>query len=156
MILEVASDKGLLMFLALVIAAPVLEELIFRGIILDGLLKIYSPARAIVISSLLFGLIHLNPWQFIGGAVAGGFIGWVYFHTRSVLAAILIHAVFNLTAFVEGYFIDVEQAIDMSYSEVLGGMTNYVLLIVGSIVVTLGCMVALDREFKRSSPALKT
>lgn len=156
MILELASDKGLLMFLALVIAAPVLEELIFRGIILDGLLKIYSPARAIVISSLLFGLIHLNPWQFIGGAVAGGFIGWVYFHTRSVLAAILIHAVFNLTAFVEGYFIDVEQAIDMSYSEVLGGMTNYVLLIVGSIVVTLGCIFALDREFKRSSPALKT
>ena len=156
MILELASDKGLLMFLALVIAAPVLEELIFRGIILDGLLKIYSPAKAIVISSLLFGLIHLNPWQFIGGAVAGGFIGWVYFHTRSVLAAILIHAVFNLTAFVEGYFIDVEQAIDMSYSEFLGGMTNYVLLIVGSIVVTLGCMVALDREFKRSSPVLKT
>ena len=153
--LELASDQGLFMFLALVIAAPILEELIFRGIILDGLLRIYSPTKAIVVSSLLFGVIHLNPWQFVGGALAGGFMGWVYFHTRSVLNTILIHAVFNLTAFAEGYFIDVEEAIDMSIAELLGGMTNYLLLIVGSIVVTLGCVFLLDKEFKKSPPVLQ-
>ena len=61
MVLEMASDQGLLMFIALVIAAPILEELIFRGIMLDGLLRIYSPTKAVIVSSLLFGLIHLNP-----------------------------------------------------------------------------------------------
>jgi len=153
--LELGSDQGLFMFLALVIAAPILEELIFRGIILDGLLRIYSPTKAIVVSSLLFGVTHLNPWQFIGGALVGGFMGWVYFHTRSVLTTILIHAVFNLTAFAEGYFIDVEEAIDMSIAELLGGMTNYLLLIVGSVVVTLACIFLLDKEFKKPPLALQ-
>ena len=155
MVLEMASDQGPLMFIALVIAAPILEELIFRGIMLDGLLRIYSPTKAVVVSSLLFGLIHLNPAQFVGGALVGGFMGWVYVHTRSVLATILIHASFNLTAFAESYFIDVEEAIDMSYAEVLGGMTNYLLLIVGSIVVTLGCVFLLHKEFEKSPPVLQ-
>ena len=151
MVLEMASDQGLLMFIALVIAAPILEELIFRGIMLDGLLRIYSPTKAVIVSSLLFGLIHLNPAQFVGGALVGGFMGWVYVHTRSVLATILIHASFNLTAFAESYFIDVEEAIDMSYAEVLGGWTNYVLVVLGSVVVTLGCVFLLDKEFKKSA-----
>ena len=155
MVLEMASDQGPLMFIALVIAAPILEELIFRGIMLDGLLRIYSPTKAVVVSSLLFGVIHLNPAQFVGAALVGGFMGWVYVHTRSVLATILIHAVFNLTAFAESYFIDIEEAIDMSYAEILGGMTNYLLLIVGSIVVTLGCVFLLDKEFKKFPPVLQ-
>ena len=155
MVLEMGSDQGLLMFIALVIAAPILEELIFRGIMLDGLLRIYSPTKAVIVSSLLFGLIHLNPAQFVGGALVGGFMGWVYVHSRSVLATILIHASFNLTAFAESYFIDVEEAIDMSYAEVLGGWTNYVLVVLGSIVVTLGCVFLLDKEFKKSPRALQ-
>ncbi len=155
MVLEMASDQGLLMFIALVIAAPILEELIFRGIMLDGLLRIYSPTKAVIVSSLLFGLIHLNPAQFVGGALVGGFMGWVYVHTRSVLATILIHAAFNLTAFTESYFIDVEEAIDMSYAELLGGWTNYVLVVLGSIVVTLGCVFLLDKEFKKPPRALQ-
>tara|TARA_B100000953_G_scaffold18144_1_gene15506 strand:- start:161 stop:943 length:783 start_codon:yes stop_codon:yes gene_type:complete len=155
MVLEMASDQGLLMFIALVIAAPILEELIFRGIMLDGLLRIYSPTKAVIVSSLLFGLIHLNPAQFVGGALVGGFMGWVYVHTRSVLATILIHAAFNLTAFTESYFIDVEEAIDISYAEVLGGWTNYVLVVLGSIVVTLGCVFLLDKEFKKPPRALQ-
>jgi len=155
MVLDMASDQGLLMFTALVIAAPILEELIFRGIMLDGLLRIYSPTKAVIVSSLLFGLVHLNPAQFVGGALVGGFMGWVYVHTRSVMATILIHAAFNLTAFTEGYFIDAEEAIDMSYAEVLGGWTNYVLVVLGSIVVTLGCVFLLDKEFKKPPQALQ-
>ena len=154
MMLELGSDQGLLMFAALVIAAPILEELIFRGIMLDGLLKIYSPVKAIVISSLFFGLIHLNPWQFVGGALVGGFMGWVYYHTRSVLATILIHASFNLTAFSLGYFIDIEVIMDLPYAEVLGGMTNYILFIAGSILITLTCVFFLNKEFKESVPVL--
>ena len=155
MMREMASDQGRWMFIALVIAAPVLEELIFRGIMLDGLLRIYSPTKAVIVSSLLFGLIHLNPAQFVGGALVGCFMGWVYVHTRSVMATILIHASFNLTAFTEGYFIDLEEAIDMSYAEVLGGWTNYALVVLGSIVVTLGCVFLLDKEFKKSATVAK-
>lgn len=44
-----------------VLLAPVLEEMLFRGIMLDGLLKRYSPTKAIVWSAVLFGIVHLNP-----------------------------------------------------------------------------------------------
>lgn len=71
--LELANQKGVFTFLSIVIAAPILEELIFRGIILDGLLRKYAPVKSILISSLLFGFLHLNPWQFITALMVGVF-----------------------------------------------------------------------------------
>ena len=81
-----------------IIAAPLLEEILFRGIILDGFLKRYSPAKAIVWSSLLFGLIHLNPWQFIAAFTIGLATGWIYWKCKSLLPCIIIHFVTNASA----------------------------------------------------------
>jgi membrane protease YdiL (CAAX protease family) len=90
-VLEFAMRNGIFSFIAIVIAAPVLEELIFRGIILNGLLKRYSPLKSIVISSILFGVVHLNPWQFVAAFVIGIFSGWVYYKTKKLTLCILIH-----------------------------------------------------------------
>jgi membrane protease YdiL (CAAX protease family) len=90
-------------FLTAVIVAPVLEELIFRGLILEGFLRNYSPTKAIIIASLLFGIAHLNIWQFIGAFLLGLFIGWVYWKTRSIGLAIGIHIVNNLTSYMAMY-----------------------------------------------------
>src|SRR5687768_8909076 len=103
---ELAGQNGVFAFLTLVIAAPILEELIFRGIILNGLLKKYSPARSIILSSILFGVVHLNPWQFIAAFVIGIFSGWIYYKTRKLTLSILIHAVNNLVAFISMSFLD--------------------------------------------------
>ena len=87
-------------FVYFVLAAPLLEELIFRGIMLDGLLKRYGPLTSIIVSSLLFGLAHLNPWQFVTGFVIGCFLGWVYLRSGSVGACIVIHMAANFSGFV--------------------------------------------------------
>lgn len=87
-------------FLTIVIAAPILEEIFFRGIILEGLLKNYSPTKAIIWSALIFGIAHLNPWQAISATLAGIFIGWIYWKTNSLISGILIHFVNNLMGFV--------------------------------------------------------
>lgn len=71
--LELANQNGVFSFMAIVIAAPILEELIFRGIILNGLLKKYSPIKSIIVSSVLFGIVHLNPWQFVSASIIGLF-----------------------------------------------------------------------------------
>lgn len=76
---------------AIIILAPILEEYLFRGVMLDGLLKRISPIKAILISSALFGLVHLNPWQFISAMMIGIFAGWIYYKTRSLSLAIIIH-----------------------------------------------------------------
>lgn len=86
-------------FISVVILAPILEELFFRGIVLEGFLKNYSPWKAIVWSSIIFGVGHLNPWQAIGAAILGLLFGWAYVKTKSLIPGILMHFVNNLIAF---------------------------------------------------------
>lgn len=81
--------------LALVVVAPLTEELLFRGLILRGFLKRYSVRKAILVSALLFGLIHMNPWQALGGGIIGVFLGWLYVRTGSLVPCIAAHAVNN-------------------------------------------------------------
>jgi membrane protease YdiL (CAAX protease family) len=79
----------------MVIVAPFTEEFLFRGLILRGLLQHHSAKWAIVISALLFGLFHLNPWQGIPTTIAGLLLGWLTLETGTLWPAILIHAANN-------------------------------------------------------------
>ena len=74
-------------FLLLVVVAPVTEELLFRGLILRGFLGNYSGRGAIVLSALLFAVMHTNPWQFISAFVAGVLLAWLVIETGSLLPA---------------------------------------------------------------------
>ncbi len=102
-------------FLSIVVAAPILEEFIFRGIVLEGFLKNYDPQKAIIWSAIIFGAVHLNPWQFIGAGVLGLYIGWIYYRTRSIIPCIVLHFINNLLAYLIFYFFpDVESLLDLS------------------------------------------
>lgn len=79
----------------IVILAPVVEELIFRGVIMSGFSRIYHPVFAIFFSALLFALFHLNPWQFAATFTLGLILGWIRIRTGSVLACIAGHAIHN-------------------------------------------------------------
>lgn len=89
-------DINAFSLLGATIAAPVLEELLFRGIFLKGLLEKYSPAVAIVSTSLLFAILHLYPWHVINTFLDGLLFGWLYYKTRSVIMCMLLHAAHNL------------------------------------------------------------
>ena len=86
-------------FLTVAVAAPILEELVFRGIILDGFLKRYSPLKSILWSSIFFGIAHLNPWQFIEAFSIGLVMGWLYNKTRSLHLCMFMHMVTNAFGF---------------------------------------------------------
>lgn len=81
--------------LCISVLGPVLEELLFRGAVTKELLRRYSPAKAIVISGLIFGLVHINPVQVVSASLSGFFFAWLYYRTRSVVPGILIHIVNN-------------------------------------------------------------
>jgi len=97
------------LFLTIAILAPVLEELIFRGIILDGFLQRYPPWKAIIWSSVIFGIAHFNPWQFISAFALGMIIGWLYWKTRSLGPAIFIHFFNNAGAYIASTLLGEEQ-----------------------------------------------
>ena len=78
-----------------VLLAPVVEELIFRGVIFSGFQRNYPAFWAIFFSALLFALFHLNPWQLGPTFLLGLILGWVRLRTGSLLASILTHALHN-------------------------------------------------------------
>ena len=80
---------------ALVVVAPVTEEVLFRGLILRGLLSRYDVRLAIVISAALFAMAHLNPWQTISASLLGVLFGWWYYRTRSIVPGLIGHALVN-------------------------------------------------------------
>jgi len=145
--MALGSQTGIFAFILTVVAAPILEELIFRGIILDGLLRVYSPVKSILVSSFLFGFVHLNPWQFVTGFIIGIFSGWVYYKTRSLLPSIIIHAAVNLSGFGMRFILDVDSSMDKSLVEIYGGWANLILTILGSMVIVSTCIYYLNKEF---------
>lgn len=78
-----------------IVLAPALEEILFRGLILKGYLKHYSIPAAVFVSAVLFGLFHLNVWQFPGALVWGLIAGWLFVKTDSLLLCIFGHMVMN-------------------------------------------------------------
>lgn len=76
--------------------APYVEELLFRGVILCGLLSNHSRKCAIIWSSILFGLSHLNPWQFSPALLYGFVFAWWTISTGSLWPAVVGHALNNL------------------------------------------------------------
>lgn len=79
------------------IVPAITEEMFFRGLILNGFTGIYSARKAIFISALLFGIIHLNPWQFFGAFIIGAFMAYILIKTKSILLCIYMH-LFNNAA----------------------------------------------------------
>jgi uncharacterized protein len=92
-----APWKGIL---AVVVVAPIVEEIIFRGMILRGFLKHYSVKKSILLSALLFGIVHMNPWQFVTAFVAGIILGWWYVKTESIITTIFGHTLNNGMSFI--------------------------------------------------------
>ncbi len=85
--------------IALVVVAPLTEELLFRGVMLTGFLRRYTVVRAVLYSAILFAISHLNPYQLAGGLATGVFLGWLYTRTRSLWPCIAMHAIFNAHVF---------------------------------------------------------
>ena len=82
-------------FFKVAIVAPVVEELIFRGLILQGFRRRYNGFVAVFMSALLFALFHLNPWQFPTTFILGLLLGWIMLRTDNILLAILGHSINN-------------------------------------------------------------
>lgn len=92
------TDDPVVMIIMTVILAPIFEEIIFRGIIQKGLVnKGIKPWKAIVCASIIFGVVHGNPWQFISAVMLGCILGLVYHKTKTLLLPILLHAFNNLS-----------------------------------------------------------
>jgi len=100
----------ILIFISLAISAPLIEELVFRGYILDSLRANYSDLFSIFASGVLFGFMHWDPvFGFFdlyqtGAATIGGFLyGWLRIKTGGLWPSIICHSIWNGTIFLIVY-----------------------------------------------------
>lgn len=77
-----------------VICAPIMEELVFRKLIVDRAVG-YGQGVAVVVSGVMFGLFHGNLNQFVYAAVIGSFLAYLYVKTGNVKITISLHMLFN-------------------------------------------------------------
>lgn len=106
--------------LAIALLGPMAEEVCFRGAIIGGMLRDgRHPWSAIVVSAVLFGLIHLNPAQIPFATAMGVVFGMLYVRTGSLLLPMLVHIV-NNTASVVTINVMGDEARDMKLTELMG------------------------------------
>lgn len=137
-------------FLTSVIAAPILEEILFRGIILEGFLRNYSPRKAVIWSSVIFGIAHLNPWQAVGAILIGILIGWIYMKTNSLIPGMILHFANNLIAFI--LMMTVDNKIDSFYA-LINNWQLFGILFLLALFVLIGGVHLLDRIFEKDFPS---
>ncbi len=98
----VAMAKSPLGIATITLAGPVMEEIVFRRIIIDDCLNRTGKAWvAILISAALFGIVHMNPIQVLFAFPTGILFGWLYIRTRSILPGLIGHIVNNTEAVIE-------------------------------------------------------
>lgn len=74
---------------------PIFEEVIFRKILIDRTIK-YGPLASILVSAIIFGLIHGNLNQFCYTVLVGGFFAYVYIKTGQIKYSIGLHIILNM------------------------------------------------------------
>lgn len=85
-------------FVFLVVVAPITEELFFRGVLQAGLRRRYGARTAVIASGVLFGVVHLIPWQVLPAIPLGLLFAWWTERTRSLWPALIGHALVNGTS----------------------------------------------------------
>ena len=86
-------DK-VLMFVIIALVGPLLEELLFRGIMLTPHIR-FGQMFAVVITGILFGLYHVNYVQIISAAIMGVAFGFLAVKTRSIIVPVIVHMINN-------------------------------------------------------------
>ena len=120
--------------LAIAVAGPVLEELLFRGAITKALLKQYDPAKAILISAFIFGIFDINPIQVVAAFLIGLLLAWVYYKTASLLPCILMHILNNSIS----VYLNIKYPGVDDMDALVGGTASLIITCV-AVVLLVGC-----------------
>ena len=125
---------------AVAVAAPIGEELIFRGILFRVARERWGWLRAAVLTGLFFGVVHWAPWHLFGLVALGLLLALLYHLTRSLLTPMLTHATYNLISL--GLLIRSGDAAKAPAGEAAHGMAAGDWLLVGASALLLAGLVA--------------
>lgn len=125
------EGRGWWAVLALVVFAPLFEELLCRGIVLGAVRDRWGVVAAWLLSSLFFGVLHVYPAQVVNAFVFGLMLGYFYIVTDSLWAPVLLHAATNAAA----YLLLIWGGESMLLRDLIGSRALYIGIYVVSLCV---------------------
>ncbi|HHV25258.1 MAG: CPBP family intramembrane metalloprotease [Methanosarcina sp.] len=96
---DLSMKNLLILIIIMVFLVGLIEELIFRSILQTSLEEFLGPAGGIFLSSLLFGMMHSaygTAYEIVYTFLVGGFLGYLFYRTRSLLLVVMIHGSINV------------------------------------------------------------
>lgn len=99
---EFLNNKSMiyLFFFSSCILAPISEEFFFRGLILNKLSVSFPKGKAILISSLIFGVLHFNFVQIISLTSGALLLSYIYLDNGEIFSPIFLHIIVNSYSFI--------------------------------------------------------
>ena len=141
----IGSGSLLLQIVAVGIVAPIAEEFLMRGVVLNRLLKYVGVIPAVLIQAALFGILHMNILQGTYAAVLGILLGYVYIKYKSLLMTIVFHITLN--------------TLSVLFPENLLEGVNPFIIIASALVLTTGTIYLINRfqrPLKAEEPAVSS
>lgn len=145
-LLASAVGTGGWAMLTAVVAAPLLEEILFRGIIQDSLVHRYGALRGVVLAAAVFGIVHIIPQQVVNAFFVGLILGFIYLKTRSLVPVIIIHAINNALAFI---FMTIFSSAKTGTRDLIGNDTLYWVFYAACSVVFVVAGINIFRQLRR-------
>ena len=99
---DLSPENLLVLIITMVFIVGLIEELIFRAILQTRLEEFLGPAGGIFLASLLFGVMHSSygtPYEMAYNFLVGGYLGYLFYRTRSLPLLIMIHGSINVFLF---------------------------------------------------------
>lgn len=134
-------------FFVMVLLAPVLEEWIFRKLLIDRAIR-YGEGTAIFLSGLMFGLFHGNLNQFVYTFLVGAFWAFIYVKTGQLRYTIYLHMALNFMGSVASiFFLGAISTLDGGTSAMNGfhfllGMLIPLAIIIPYLIVVFGLVIS--------------
>jgi hypothetical protein len=143
--LQTSTIWGLIVNIFIVaLVAAIGEELLFRGVILRLMDDIFKNIHlAIIVSSIIFSLFHLQFFGFFPRVVLGMILGYLYVFTRSLWVPIIYHFV-NNAASVIIYFLYYNNMIGTNAEDF--GSTSSIVYIIGSLLISVWLIIIIRQK----------
>lgn len=136
-LINVITDSNIwISAIYMVLLAPIFEEILFRKLICDPMMK-YGQGTAVIVSGIVFGLFHMNFNQFFYAFLLGCFLAYIYVKTGNIKYSIILHMMINfIGSVIGGLFltkVDMESPIGMGIYAVYM-LCTYTMLIAGIVL----------------------
>ncbi len=141
------TARGWPLLVSAVVLAPIFEEIICRGVIFEALRTKYGLFLAMIISSLLFGLMHIPaPAMVLNAFFMGLILCYFYISSRSLIAPIILHMLNNGLAYV---FILLGWGGNVILRDVVANTTAYTIIYICSALILIAATIICVRNFKK-------